>query len=68
MKSILDKLEGEIFPFPKLMETDEGLIVLMLYDGHGTVVHSDVEYSMGQYSVWDLGLFKEYKGSITLRN
>ena len=57
-------------PFPKLMITDEGIVVLMLESGKGTVV-STIEscYEIGHYSEsWAMSSFYDFNGSVTLSN
>lgn len=70
MKSTLNEIKASMFPFPKLMCADGGLVVLMQYDGTGVVVAEDEdgEYFLGYYGEWDMILFKDYMGSVTLQN
>ena len=68
MKSTLNKIEASMFPFPKLMWADGELVVLMQSRGTGVVVAEDDEYYIGQALEWDMPLFRDYTGSVTLQN
>ena len=57
-------------PFPKLMSTEYGTIVLMVKYGCGVVVHErSYCYGVGHYSEhWQPKSFTDYNEPITLQN
>ena len=60
--------------FPKLMISSlNGGIVLMTSrngdNGTGTMVVSKGEYPIGDYdTIWDMSVFSDFEGSVTLEN
>lgn len=59
----------KIVPYPKLMISKDGdMIVLFARKNHGTVLW-DEEVEPGEHStVWDMDQFEDYNGTITLSN
>ena len=59
----------KVLDYPKLMKHDYGnSIVLMSSNEIGTVLSSD-SYQQGyRASTWDMSLFKDYTGTVTLEN
>ena len=56
-------------PFPKLMKSDNGRIVLFSSPKVGTLVSSSHYETVGYYSNnWDEECFKDYGGTIELTN
>ena len=53
--------------FPKLMKSDNGLIVLFSNHGVGMVVSPNEVHGCGKWTDdWCMGVFAEFEGSITL--
>ncbi len=59
-------------PFPKLMISESGRIVLFSKLGCGTVLREpevETAYSIGHYSdTWSLTKFTDFNGTVTLSN
>jgi hypothetical protein len=55
--------------FPKLMISEESLIVFFTSKRVGVAMTSNKEYRIGKISsYWDMDGFKDYNGEITLKN
>jgi len=73
---ILAKLDNDtatIIPYPKLMQTNNGTIMLFVNPGEGTIIHTSegglVPNSVGRYCTSvDMSNFRDFTGEITLRN
>ena len=67
MKSIARETDKN--EYPKLMTANQGVVVLFTSESIGTVVHpGELDY-LGDYSdVWDMSVFKEFKGEVVLSN
>ena len=74
MKSEVEKKVEERKPldFPKLMESDDSLLVLLFTSpSYGTVVNSGNEslYELGYIATdWDMLEFRDFEGKIILEN
>lgn len=58
-------------PYPRLMISDNGLIVLFTKFEHGFVVYSPEDYTFGEgyhSSTWAMDNFREFTGSVTFSN
>ena len=74
MKTTINEQKQEK-PFPKLMVSD-GLIVFMLNrDGQGVQLNNPFDFCIGKKydserpePCWDIELFKDFHGTITLEN
>lgn len=71
MKSTTSELKViEPKPFPKLMEAENGTIVLFQSKENGVCVCQKIDsLFVGEYhNCWDMGVFRDYNGSVTLSN
>ena len=72
MKSVKKGAVYRAIPYPKLLATERGTVVLMSKAGQGTVVGLDSEespHTLGDYHEdWVMMNFADYHGSITLSN
>ena len=57
-------------PFPKLMQSSEGvIIVLMTEESSGVVINENRFYEIGyKSSAWNMDVFYDYNEPITLQN
>lgn len=58
-------------PFPKLMVSDTGVIVLFSDEINGVVIYDDTaSFVIGEHNTnfWDMYEFKDFHGTITLEN
>jgi hypothetical protein len=58
-------------PFPKLMVTNEGKVVLFSENKKGMVINaieSHGEINGECYHCWDMSMFTDFEGSVTLSN
>lgn len=58
-------------PFPKLMVSPQGRVVLMIKRSVGTVVYESTPkaFKVGhQDSLWEMSYFADYEGTIELSN
>ena len=64
-----EKPSAPTIKYPCLMRTRDGLIVLVVARGSGTVVKPTTEYEPGYYSdAWNTDDFTPFTGSVTLSN
>lgn len=65
-----EKKEVHETPFPKLMITKKGTLVLFYDKNVGTcMVSIDSNSEVGRFDTdWDMSSFKDFNGSITLSN
>lgn len=70
MKSIITTNNVTTTPFPKLMITDDGMIVYFKQDSYGQVIHQGKGlWEEGCISGgWDMDSFHDFPGSVTLSN
>jgi len=70
MKSIKStEIYTSSIPFPKLMISEDGLIVLFTKPGLGIVLHEGGLNSFGEYdNRWGMNYFRDYDGTLTLSN
>jgi len=67
--TVSKKDEKKDLSFPKLMESEGGLVVLMHKNGYGTIMSNNSIYEVGSYhSDWDTPCFHDFNGTITLQN
>jgi predicted transcriptional regulator len=65
------KAESLEKPFPKMMETDDGLLVYFTEPKEGSVIQDNARksWSYGQESdLWDMDYFTDFEGVVELRN
>lgn len=57
-------------PYPKLMISDSGMIVLFIRERAGTVLHSSGLKSMeGRYDTeWPMRYYRDFEGELTMKN
>jgi hypothetical protein len=55
-------------PFPKLMVSEEGTIVLMEKEGYGAVIAPKDAIGTRTHTGWAMVRFRDFDGSITLSN
>jgi hypothetical protein len=73
MKAVIDRM-GRFSSFPKLMESNDGRIVLMLEATGKGVRIDNKEDNLGDYAgfdesdKWSMEEFEDFEGSITLSN
>jgi len=68
MKSTIDVDKKEVKEFPKLMRSED-LIVLMEESCHGTALTDTLMISIGEYrKSWNMNSFKDFDGKVTLEN
>ena len=68
-----DEVLEEEIKFPQLMisNSNHGLVVLMLEDKNGVVVHTDEgnEHKLGYISEsWTMEVFETYNGEVSIKN
>lgn len=71
MKSIINTgNEKKELPFPKLMVSNNGNVVLFVNSQEGFCVYSSPEFDrlFGLYDTWNISDFTDFNGSITLSN
>lgn len=69
MKAIIKSKDIPSKPFPKLMISDKGTLVLFVSTEVGTVIKSDSNYKTGEHlDDWVMSLFKDFDGEVTLSN
>ena len=68
--AILTNQNSRSLPYPKLMISDKGTIVLFTDRAKGMVLlEGNSSYKLGDYSnTWDLTAFSDYYEAITLQN
>lgn len=68
MKSRIEDQPKKV-DFPKLMISEDGLVVLFHEDKCGVVVYSRDGFHIGNYSEeWDMDEFSYFEGELTLSN
>lgn len=70
MKAIVMKAtDKKAKPFPKLMESDEGTIVLFIRNGYGCVIkESNISSYLSAMGGWEMSCFHDFVGTVTLSN
>lgn len=62
-----DKVETK--PYPKLMKSNAGSVLLMVSEGCGVVLVKGGYYPVGYYSNgWACNLFEDFEGEVVLKN
>ena len=69
MKVTVEKTEKREIPFPKLMRSEEGRIVLFIEEEKGTLLSGGSSYEeVGYYSeCWAARMFFDFSGKITIK-
>ena len=68
---VIESKGKEEIPYPKLMESNSGAIVLMYKEGEGTVLklNSKGGLEMGEYVPgWEMDCFTDFDGKLELTN
>ena len=71
MKAIIKSKDIPSKPFPKLMISEHGTLVLFESDEVGTIIYPGINntYKIGDYiDDWVMSLFKDFDGEVTLSN
>jgi hypothetical protein len=61
---------GAVINFPKLMISNEGLVVLFLNQEYGTIIKcNNLDWKIGESNrCWEEFDFIDYQGEVTLKN
>jgi len=67
IRAVVKHRKPPVRTYPKLMVSEDGLIVLMESYGEGTIVNENIRFGIGYHEAfWNMQNFKNFHGSITL--